>query len=243
MYEIAGRIRYSEVDDGGKLTLGALLDYFQDCSTFHGEDVGMGVAYMAGRQQAWVLSAWQIVVERYPELGEKVQIKTAPYDFKGFFGYRNFLMVSDEGERLACANTLWMLLDTQKVCPVRIPEEIVAAYVVEKPLPMDYAPRRIEIPPKEGRQLGSIEIKRHHLDMNHHVNNGQYIKIAMEYLQGRSEIRQMRAEYKKQAVLGNRIEVMQYEVTGGDVLVLQDRDGQAYCIVELIKMKTSTSNN
>ena len=72
MYQFNGRIRYSEVDSEGKLSLESLLDYFQDCSTFHSEDLGLGVEYLKEKHMAWVLSAWQIVVERYPKLCERV---------------------------------------------------------------------------------------------------------------------------------------------------------------------------
>ena len=43
MYAFDSRIRYSETDSEGYLTLDALLNYFQDCSTFHSEDVGLGI--------------------------------------------------------------------------------------------------------------------------------------------------------------------------------------------------------
>ena len=46
MYAFDSRIRYSETDSEGELTLDALLNYFQDCSTFHSEDVGLGIGYM-----------------------------------------------------------------------------------------------------------------------------------------------------------------------------------------------------
>ena len=76
MYAFDSRIRYSETDSEGYLTLDALLNYFQDCSTFHSEDVGLGIGYMKEIGQVWVLSSWQIVVNRYPKLGEKVKIVT-----------------------------------------------------------------------------------------------------------------------------------------------------------------------
>ena len=86
MYAFDSRIRYSETDSEGYLTLDALLNYFQDCSTFHSEDVGLGIGYMKEIGQVWVLSAWQIVVNRYPQLGEKVRIVTLPYELKAFLG-------------------------------------------------------------------------------------------------------------------------------------------------------------
>ena len=42
-----------------------------------------------------------------------------------------------------------------------------------------------------------------HLDTQHHVNNCQYIRMAADYLQRGFAIYQMRAEYKRQALLGD----------------------------------------
>lgn len=240
MYQFNSRIRYSEVDSSGSLSMESLLDYFQDCSTFHSEDLGVGVAYLSKRHLAWVMSAWQIVADRYPRLGERVVIGTAPYEFKGFFGYRNFLMETEEGERLACANTLWTLMDMENMRPAKPTAEMMEAYVLEEKLAMDYAPRKIALPGDGGVRMESIEIRPHHLDTNQHVNNGQYIRIAMESLpakylqeQGRT-IRQMRAEYKKQAHLGDKIyPVVYYGEEGIAAISLNNREGEPYCVVEL----------
>ena len=44
MYTFDSRIRYSETDSEGKLTMASIINYFQDCSTFQSEDLGLGVA-------------------------------------------------------------------------------------------------------------------------------------------------------------------------------------------------------
>ena len=64
MYSFDSRIRYSEVDSQGKITLTAILDYFQDCSTFHSEDLDVGLSYLAEKEIAWVLTSWQIEVNK-----------------------------------------------------------------------------------------------------------------------------------------------------------------------------------
>ena len=43
MYEFNSRVRYSEIDHHGTLTLPALINYFQDCSTFQSELLNNGV--------------------------------------------------------------------------------------------------------------------------------------------------------------------------------------------------------
>ena len=236
MYTFDSRIRYSEADSEGRLTMASLLNYFQDCSTFHSEDVGLGVDYFKEVHQVWVLSSWQIVVERYPNLCENVIIGTQPYDMKGFLGYRTFAMMSVSGEYLAKANSIWSLLDLDKGKPVPAGEEMVQKYGIGEKLDMEYAPRKIIVP--EGGVSGeTIVVKQHHLDTNHHVNNGQFVNMAMEFLPENFTIGQLRAEYKKQAFLDDVL--LPYVVTDEDrVLVsLTDERGAPYVVVEF-SMKT-----
>ena len=234
MYAFDSRIRYSETDSEGELTLNALLNYFQDCSTFHSEDVGLGISYMKEIGQAWVLSSWQIVVDRYPKLGEKVKIVTLPYELKGFLGYRNFAMLDEEGNYLAKANSLWSLLDMTTGKPVAVNEAMHKGYGIDEKLDMDYAPRKITVP-EGGQLLEPIVVKNHHLDTNHHVNNGQYVNIAMEYLPDDFLIHQMRAEYKKQAFLDDVLYPYIVSVEIGYVVSLRDEEGRPYVSVEFLQ--------
>ena len=103
MYSYDGRVRFSEADKDGYLRLEGILDYFQDCSTFQSEDLKVGMEYLAELHMVWVLSSWQIVVERYPKMGERITIGTVPYEIKGCFGHRNYMIFDEKGERIACA--------------------------------------------------------------------------------------------------------------------------------------------
>lgn len=233
MYSFESRIRYSETDSEGRLTLGALLNYFQDCSTFQSEDLGLGLAYLKERHMVWVLSSWQIVVERYPKLCERVEVGTFPYEFKGFLGSRNFFLRTETGEYPAKANSLWSLLDTETGKPARPVAEMLDGYRLEERLEMDYAPRRISLP-AQMEERDPLTVKKHHLDTNRHVNNGQYICMAMEYLPGDFRIRQMRAEYKKQAFLDTVLYPFVAEIEKGFTVSLRDGGGEVYVNAEFV---------
>lgn len=234
MYAFDSRIRYSETDSEGKLTLDALLNYFQDCSTFQSEDLGIGIGYMKEIGQVWVLSSWQIVVDRYPVLGEKVKIVTIPYELRAFLGYRNFAMIDEQGNYVAKANSLWSLLNVETGKPVPVNETMKKGYAIDDKLEMDYALRKITVP-EGGRMQEEVVVKKHHLDTNHHVNNGQYVNIAMEYLPDDFGILQMRAEYKKQAFLDDVLYPYVAKTEGRYVISLQDETGKAYSVVEFIR--------
>lgn len=234
MYTFESRIRYSEVDSEGRLTMAALINYLQDCSTFQSEDLGLGVEYLKKAHLVWVLCSWQIVVVRYPVLGEKVTIGTQPYDLKAFLGYRNFAMLDERGDFIAKANSLWSLLDTETGKPTSVPEIMVERYTRAPKLEMDYSSRKIAVPDESERQE-PLTVKKHHLDTNHHVNNQQFLDMAMDFLPEGFCIEQVRAEYKKQAFLHDVLVPWVTEDDSRMVVKLADEAGEAYMIAEFLR--------
>lgn len=233
MYTFDSRIRYSEVDSEGKLTMAALINYFQDCSTFQSEDLELGVSHLKKVHLVWVLCFWQIVVERYPELGEKVTIGTQPYDLKGFLGYRNFAMMDEQGNYIAKANSLWSLLNTETGKPTAVPEIMIERYTRAPRLEMDYSSRKITVP-EGGVEQEPLTVKKHHLDTNHHVNNQQFLDMAMDYLPEGFSIGQVRAEYKKQAFLHDVLTPVVTDDGDRIVVKLADKSGAAYVVAEFL---------
>ena len=114
MYEFDSRVRYSEVDHHGTMTVPALINYFQDCSTFQSEQLGYGMDVLKKEKKAWVLAYWQVIVKRYPKLCERITVGTFASGFKGMFGNRNFYMKDESGEQIACANSIWVYMDVEK---------------------------------------------------------------------------------------------------------------------------------
>ena len=238
MYSFDSRIRYSEVDENGYLTIEKLIDYFQDCSTFQSEFLGVGTLHLRERNLVWVVNSWQIEIERLPKLTEKVTIGTFPYDFKGFMGYRNFFMQDEEGNYIAKANTLWVLLDSKTGKPTRPDDEHRNKYICEEKLPMEYGSRKVTIP-EEMEKGEAVEIKKHHLDTNHHVNNGQYVKICMDSLgEEVKNISRFKVEYRKQAFLGDALTPYVGERALDDgkvakIVRLDDQNGNPCCVLEI----------
>ena len=150
MYTFESRIRYSETGADLLLTPEALVDYFQDCSTFQSEDLGVGLDYLGKKNLAWLVNFWQLDVLRYPALGEEVRTGTSPYRIRGFLGNRNFLMETLEGETLVLANSVWSLMDMERMVPVRAPQDMLDKYTLYEPFAMTYEDRKIALPEGEG---------------------------------------------------------------------------------------------
>lgn len=234
MYSFKSRIRYSECDEGKRLTVQALLNYFQDCSTFQSEDMGTGLDYVDEKQAGWILASWQIKVFSLPGFGREVEIGTWPHAFDKLYGYRNFLMKDASGEVLAAADSYWIYLDFEKGHPVRIPEEMIDIYgkLIEPRFPMEEAPRRISLP--EGMEdRDAFSVMPWDIDTNHHMNNAKYVSYAMEYVPRQFPVKTLRVEYGKAAVLGDKICPRIHYGEEEIIVALSQENGKPYAAIQI----------
>lgn len=232
IYTFDSRVRYSEVDHRGTLTLPAMMNYLQDCSTFQSEDIGAGLSVLRERKRAWLLSYWQVEARRFPKLGERITVGTLATGFKGFFGNRNFYIDDENGDRLACANSIWVFIDVETGRPVKPGEEDMAPYGLEEPLEMEYEGRKIRLP-EAAQAYDSFPVRKAHIDTNEHVNNSQYIQMVMDVLPGDIQVHKLRVDYKKPAVMGDMIFPRVSREEDRTVVQLCDETGSAYVAAEL----------
>ena len=108
--------------------------------------------------------------------------------------------------------------------------------MVEERLPMDYAPRKVSMP--ENGSLGEkIVIQSQHLDTNHHVNNGQYVDMAMKYLPEGCKLKQLRVEYRQQAFLGDVFIPCVAKEREGITVAFLDELEKPYAVIQCTPME------
>ncbi len=231
MYSYDSRVGFSMVDADQKITINGIIDYFQNASTFHSEDLGVGYDYLLPKNLVWVINTWQVDILRYPKYLEKIRVTTTPYKFRGFVGYRNFTLES-EGEILVKANSMWSLIDLRTMKPAVVPEELPGVYGSAEPMDMEYVTGRIRLP-ESAKEVGRLKVEKHFLDPNRHMNNGQYINIAASNLPEDFEIKRLRAEYRNQAFLGDELIVVAGMDNSGKFMVsINDSAGKPYSVTE-----------
>ncbi|MBP5160057.1 MAG: acyl-[acyl-carrier-protein] thioesterase [Lachnospiraceae bacterium] len=231
MYSFDSCIRYSEVGPDRKAKLSSVIDYFQDCSTFQSEYLGNGLEILEREKRAWLVSSWQVEIVRLPKITEKVKVSTWPYDFKAFYGYRNFVMTDESGTDIAYAASIWINYDAASGRPMKIEPKHVEKYPKEAPYPMEYAPRKIELP-SGGEKLEPFKVHAAYIDNNKHVNNAVYMKLAECYLPEGASVTGFRIDYRAQARLGD---VMHPLVSNGEedtTVVFADDEGKPYAIIK-----------
>lgn len=114
MYTFTSRVRFSETDENGKLSLAGIMNYLQDCSVFHSEDVGNGTDVLKKRDRVWLLNSWQIIIKKRPRCCEYIEIGTQAYQFKGTLGKRNFCIQRADGTQCVVANSNWVLVQNHR---------------------------------------------------------------------------------------------------------------------------------
>jgi len=231
MYTFESRVRYSEINhQRGVLDISSIINYFQDCSTFQSMDLNIGIDYLQSKNRAWILNSWQVAFYQPIHLGEYITVGTWPYDFKGFYGYRNFIIKNNKDEVMVAANSIWVYIDTLTGRPVKATAENTG-YQLEPPYPMEYAERKIAIP-NDTVTHPTFPVIKSNIDSYNHVNNGQYIKMAEEFLPREYKVGKMRVEYRKQAVLGDII--LPKTATEDDryLVLLCDLEESPYAIIE-----------
>lgn len=234
MYHYNSRISYSMLDLNGNLNIPSIVNYFQDVCLFHSHDVGVSIDSIINRHAAWLLSSWHLIFKRFPNMGEHVVVRTSPYEFKGIYGFRSFLLETEDGEKLAYADSTWFLFDSIKGRPIRPSEEEINRYGKGNRYNMKKTQRKVKIPQDE-TFVEKLFIYQNQIDTNNHVNNGEYVRIACNYIPNDIKCSELRVEYKKAAYLGDAINVYTSETLDCFYVILRNEDGEIYISSEFTK--------
>ncbi len=241
MYTFDGRVRYSECDEHGDITLLAMINYLQDCTTFHSESIGRGIEYMHERGIAWLIAAWQIEVRRLPRFCDEIRVGTWCHTMSNTLASRNFVICDPAGEQMVRADSLWFVYDFAAGRPIRVPEDQLV-YLTEEPrLDMPRTTRKLPVR-GEGIATPKIVVGEQHLDTNRHVNNAQYLGMATSALSSAHggeaalhtpDISRICVQYRQQARLGDTIVPVVHADDGAHTIDLTDGCGGSFAVVRL----------
>ena len=237
MYSFDSHVRYSETDIDSRLTIKALLDYFQDCSVFHAEKIGGGTRHLLRRGMGWMVAAWQIHIHELPSLTDPITTSTWPVSF-GMTCQREFTMRTPEGKTLAEADSLWFMYDFSQMGPIHLPEDEIAKYEDDIAESLGLPRTRMSIKAKgEGVRCDPIRIVSEYLDSNKHVNNAYYIDFAFQAAETQATPARIDAIYRNPATLGDLVIPVVHAPQGAGpestTVELLAEDGSTYAVVRL----------
>jgi acyl-ACP thioesterase len=218
-----------------------LVNYLQDCSTFQSEELGVGLEFMRERHFAWFISAWQIVIDRLPRFCEPITVSTWAYGVRRVDAQRNFTIADAEGNLLVRADSHWFVFDTELRRPVRIPPSEAVYRQGDAALDLPPTPRKIALS-GEFVEAAPVTIEKTHLDTNGHVNNAQYVRMALGALDESVDVARLLVAYRRMALLGDVVVPRVHTEADGVLTIdLADPDGDTFAVVQLYPRTTSTT--
>ena len=205
MYSLNYKVTTSTCDSDGKLKLYSALQMMQDCSEMW-IDSEQGVKdYFEKENMAQLLASRQVEVIRQPSFKEELTVTTSVYGMKSMFGFRNTFIYDAEG--LPCYRTWSMgaFVDKGTGKLKKVDDQTISTMLLEPKLDMNYKDRRIILPKEGGTVLAPVAVQRADIDYNKHVNNANYIRMAMELLPEGFEVKGLRVEYRVPARLNDQL--------------------------------------
>ena len=205
MYSLIYKVTTSTCDSEGKLKLYSALQMMQDCSEMWIDSEPQVKDYFARENMAQLLASRQVEIVRVPDFKEELTVTTSVYGMKPMFGFRNTFIYDAEGKPCYRTWSMGAFVDKANGKLKRVDDTVAESLLIEPQLEMDYKDRRIILPKTEGEVLEPVKVMRSDIDYNKHLNNANYVRMAMELLPEDFEIKGLRVEYRVAAKLGDML--------------------------------------
>ena len=168
----------------GQVRPGDLAREMEKITEEHLGILGLSRDRLKAEGKIWVIAWTQIHISRLPEPGEQVILRIWPGKMKAMMQVRKYAFYTADGEPLACAASIFVMMDAG-TRSFAAPSEILKYLpVVEIPGEPDLPPMRMNFP-AELEQTLSRTVAAEEIDLNGHLNNTHYLDWADELTEGR----------------------------------------------------------
>lgn len=202
-------IHYYEIDFNKELMITSVMNFFQDIFVHTSEISGKGMDYLANINLTWIVYRWEINMYKYPTFNQKITVKMTPTAYRKSYMNIEFEIFNVNGEKIADALSLWILIDTDKNIPCRNTlENAYEIYGLSSKDTNIITMKKINLPEridnKEVFKVGYGDI-----DTNGHVNNVKYLYWLLESISEdiikKYKLCKIEISYKKDVKYNERI--------------------------------------
>jgi medium-chain acyl-[acyl-carrier-protein] hydrolase len=172
-------VSFYEVDTKNEAFLPVLWSFMQETAWHHADHLRLGYSDLAERQSFWVLSRLFVRMEKYPQWGDRIKVKTWLTGIGRLFALRQFSITGSESTILGTARSAWLVLDLKNRKPQRIEPLFKHIQHLIDPHPVGEEPEKLP-PPTTPRMERSFQVRYSDIDVHHHVNNIKYIEWILD---------------------------------------------------------------
>ena len=220
MYSLKYKVTTSTCDSEGRLKLFSALQMMQDCSEMWIDSESGVKQYFTEQNMAQLLATRQVEIVRVPEYKEELTVTTSVYGMKPMFGFRNTFIYDAQGKPCYKKWSMGEFVDKAVGKLKRVDDATIQSMTLDPKLDMNYKDRRIILPKNSGEVLEPIKVLRADIDYNKHMNNANYVRMAMELLPENFVISGLRVEYRVAAKLGDMLKPTIFKSADGIIVSL-----------------------
>ena len=217
----------------------AILKYLEDIGCMHSDLVGLGVNNIENTKKSWLLMDWNLKIIKRPKYADKILIKTwaRPCKKNPFCTYRDYEVYLNK-ERIAIATSKWVLFDWDKKRITKITDEINLEYKSEEESVFKNQEIEKLKEPSEYKYTSLYKVKRADIDINKHMHNLNYLKLAYEVLPEdiffNEELPNVRIMYKHQILLDDEVKCNYTKEENKYIITIKSKDESVlHSIIEL----------
>ena len=204
------KITHSLVAPDGLASIHGLAYCMQETAINHADAAKMGYNELILENKAWVLTRQVIKLFRIPVLNQKITIETWAHGTTETMAIRDFNIMNAEDEVIGISRTSWMMLDLVARRPVRLSRNLHKKIpLVPGRLMEDLVLDKINVETDEPARERAFQVVYSDLDMNHHVNNINYLRWVLDDFDGqfrdKFRIRTIEMNYLAEAFLGDTL--------------------------------------
>lgn len=160
------------------------LSILQDIAEMHSASIGYGVTDIDKTNYSWALLNWKVKFISRPKYGEDLKIKTWARYYTKLYCYRDFEVYNADGKLMAIATSNWILIDVEKGKIAKLSEELMKLYSPEDKSVFGITDIDKLTEPDSYSTTTNYVIRKADIDINNHVNNLNYLDMALEGFPG-----------------------------------------------------------
>ena len=230
-------VYYSDVDKDNRLKVCSLFNIFQEMGCMHSDYAGYGLKDIPNTHVAWLVTNWKAQIIRYPSWNEKIHVVTWSRHEDSIYAYRDFEVLDENNNMIAKCSSKWVLVNTETGRLEKLSSTIADSFEPESKQVFNNPIDRLK-EPTNSTTVFSYKVLRRDIDTNKHMNNNNYLQIALEALPENNvsaPISFVEIMYKHPAMLGDTISCLYYKNKENEqIITLKSEDlSKLFAIVKL----------
>jgi acyl-ACP thioesterase len=171
-------IRSYEPRPGGQAPITTICNQLQDIASCHADSLGFGYRDLETSGHLWLLARLHVMMDRLPEYGGTVTVRTWPSGNERLVATRDFL-ISDQDGLMGRATTAWVTMNAKTHRPEPPSEVLNERFIPDEPRALVF-PAKSVARLKGGDHETPLTARRADMDINGHVNNVRYTEFCLE---------------------------------------------------------------